>query len=124
MPWLELHFGPEPEKPRHTAGDDPAGKEQNPSELLRQQIRTFAGPYERYRDSKENKGYLAAVAYIGGGISLLTLNTVHLITFLWYAVFGEAIPERPSHEQYRSGIDDIGDGRLRRCPGVVAVGVP
>lgn len=71
MPWLELQFGPEPEKPRLGAGG-PAGKELSPSDLLREQIRAFVGPIERYRDSKENKAYLATVAYIGGGMSLLT----------------------------------------------------
>ena len=42
-----------------------------PSELLREQIRAFIGPYERYHDSKTNMAYLAAAAYVGGGISMI-----------------------------------------------------
>src|SRR5437667_7703680 len=54
----------------------------------------------------------------------LSGNTVHLITFLCYSVFGaEASRRRSSHARYRRGFNHARDGCLRQSPRTVAVGV-
>ncbi len=43
----------------------------SPAQLIREQIRSLLGPYERFHDSKQNRAYLAVAAYVGVGITML-----------------------------------------------------